>query len=459
MANVIAVRSLFGCLLLVALGCSTADGLGTSGGGGTGDHGPAEPEPAPDGDACGPEVFGWETECSVVGQITYENPLAPGDYLELDPFTGATVACCEGTPSVGTADSACVDACIVALCELAEDIYDAIAHENGWHCTTGCRFDLEGCVAGIPAQQFPHPPFGDDYPHEVTVSCEATNVEPRRPDGTFDFIETPTHWSYDDPPVCDPPSMAAGLEPLRSLVANTAVDDAGTQAVATWWTATSEGRQSSSSVTVAVDYALHPCGEGECVELTRFDASVPAGVYAGIEVQAADLTLVAVTARPLLDRSGYFQFPPGSLHFLLRASVGGLPVAISRTNATTTHGRISHAADLFELMALHFRYEDSDFGADLGLDLVGSHANRAPLAIIRRIDSPPDCDEPLVLEAASVDPDGGPMQHYWWTPNGMTRASAVELVLSPGRHRVVLLTIDGRGAHGVSGLTFTRHCA
>jgi hypothetical protein len=173
---------------------------------------------------------------------------------------------------------------------------------------------------------------------------------------------------------------------------------------------------------------------------------------------SGELTLVAVTAQPVVDGSGRFEFPAGSLHFLLKASVADVPLAITRTNAMPTQGRVSHAADLFELTNLHLRYEDSDFGAELRLDLAGTHTNRTPLAAIRRLDLPLDCDDPVVFEAASVDPDGDPMRHFWWTPDGMLDAFSTDVVLSPGEYRIVLLSIDSRGAHDVTSLAFTRRC-
>jgi hypothetical protein len=166
-----------------------------------------------------------------------------------------------------------------------------------------------------------------------------------------------------------------------------------------------------------------------------------------------------VTAQPVIDRTGGFEFPAGSLHFVLSASVADMPLALTRTNATAAHGRVSHAADLFEVTDLRLSYEDSDFGAELRLDLVGSHTNRAPQAAIRRIDNPLDCDEPVVLEAASVDPDGNPMQHYWWTPTGMLKASTAELALPPGTHFIVLVSADHRGAHDATSLTYERSCS
>jgi hypothetical protein len=464
MAYVSLVRFTFGLLFLVvvALGCSTADGLDTGGGGDT--SGPPdddEQDPDANGAACGPEVFGWETACDYVGVITYENPLAPGEYLELAPFEDTfnnSVACCEGAPSTETADSACVNACIVEMCRIAGNIYRQLANENDWHCTQGCDFDTDACLAGVPLQQFPHPPFGDDFPHDVTVSCEATNVQPRHPDGVFAFINSPENYASDDPEPCNVPESEAEIEPLVSLVANTVVEDAGSYALASWWTRTSEGQQSSSNLAITVDYELYPCGSAECVELTRFDASIPSGSYAGLEVEAGKLSLVAVTARPVVDASGRFDFPAGSLHFVLAADIAGARLSITRTNATITHGRVSHATDLFELTDLDLRYTDSDFGAELRVELAGSHTNRTPRAAIRRLDLPFDCDDPVVFEAASVDPDGDPMQHYWWTPGGMVDASSTEVVLSPGDHRIILLSMDGRGAHDVTSLAFTRRC-
>jgi hypothetical protein len=455
------VRSTSALLLLTTLACSTADGLDTGSGSGAGDTGDQDPnrkDPDPYGEACGPEVVGWETDCDLVGQISYENPLAPGEFLELEPFESTTMfACCEGAPSATTADSACMDVCIAELCRIAKNIYQQIADENDWHCTQGCQFDTEGCLAGIPVQQFPHPPLGDDYPHEVTVTCEATNVEPRHPDGVFAFIDIPKNYSYFDPPKCSP-EMQAGLGRPDSLAPNTVIEDAGSYALATWWTGTSEGQHSSSNLEIDVDYHLYPCDHTECLELTRFDATIPAGSYAGLKVQSGRLALVAVTAQPLVDATGRFDFPAGSLHFVLTADIENTRLTTTRTNATATHGRVSHAADLFELTDLHLHYEDSDFGAELRLDLAGTHTNRTPWAAIRRLDLPLGCDDPVVFEAASVDPDGDAMQHYWWTPGGMANASSTEVALSSGDHRIVLLSVDGHGAHDVTSLAFTRRC-
>src|SRR5262245_61064245 len=150
MAYVSLVRSTSASLILTALACSTADGLdtGSGSGAGTGDDGPNKEDPDPYGDACGPEVVGWETDCNLVGQISYENPFARGELLELVPFESTTmVACCEGAPSITTADSACMDLCIAELCRIAENIYQQIAQEHGWLCGFGCEFDTAGCLA------------------------------------------------------------------------------------------------------------------------------------------------------------------------------------------------------------------------------------------------------------------------------------------------------------------------
>lgn len=449
------------CLLLqLVLGCSTADGLDTGYADETGGPPePPDPEPASDGDACGEGVFGWRTACEVYGQISYQNPLDPSQYLEIDPFVGPTFACCEGNPALSTADAACVDSCTAQLCDIAESIYEQIAQENGWDCAFGCDFDHAGCMAGIPVQQFPHPPSGEDYPHEVTVSCEATNVQERHPDGSFEFLEVPTNFAYDDPEPCGVTSGLAMPASLGSLVANSAREDSGTYALASWWADGMQGQQGTVDVEAELAYAVRPCGDDECLELSRLDASIPAGLYAGLGVQSADLTLIGVSEHPVIDRKGGFSFPAGSLHFVLRATVGELPLAIVRTNATPARGRVSHAADVFEVTDLRLSHDEPGFGAELRLDLVASHTNRAPEAMIRRLDNPLECDEPVVLHAASVDPDGDPMQHYWWTPIGMIAAPTAELVLPAGAHFIVLVSADHRGAHDATSLTYTRSCS
>lgn len=415
--------------------------------------------PDPEGHACGDGIFGWQTACEVHGTISYENPLAPGQYLELEPFVDSGFACCEGKAAEATADAACVHSCREQLCNIADNIYDQIAQENGWNCALGCRFDFEGCMAGIPVQQFPHPPQGDDYPHEVMVTCEATSIAPRNPDGTFAFVELPTNFSVNDPAPCGQAPAAAGVPPLRPLLANTVREDAGTRALATWWVGDDVGRQGTGEVEATLGYAIRPCGDDECLELTRLHASIPAGTYAGLTVQSASLSLIGVSEAPVIDRSGTFSFPAGSLHFVLNATVADVPLAITRTNAVAARGRVSHTADLFELTELQLTHEDAGLWAELRLEIVASHTNRAPRAAIRRIHTPLDCDEPVVLQAASMDPDDDPMQHYWWTPLGMFHAPAAELALPSGTHFVVLVSADPRGAYDATSLTFKRSCS
>lgn len=447
-----------GLLLPLVLGCSTADGLDD----GSGDTGeppvPSDPLPLPEGQSCDEQTLGWRTQCDVLGQISYENPLAPGQFLDLPPFTGPTLACCEGHPNAADADAACVSTCIEQLCRMAEDIYDDIADENGWYCTTGCQFDYQGCVAGNPVQQFPHPPFGEDYPHMVTVSCEGTNVEPRHPDGSFEFIDSPQNYYYDDPELCGLPLDMQGYAPLPAIVANAAREDSGTSALATWWYGADQGKEGTSEMEATLEYAVRPCESDECLELGRLHATVPAGLYGGLSVQSAAVELVSTTAWPKIDRSGGFQFPAGSLHFVLIASVSDVPFAITRTNGAPVQGRVSPSADLIELTDLRLPYADTDFGAELRLDLVGAHLNRAPKAAIRRLENPLHCDQPVLFTTASVDLDGDPMQHYWWTPSGMIHGSTAELVLPAGMHTIVLVSTDDRGAHDATSLSYKRSC-
>jgi len=408
--------------------------------------------------ACGDAIFGWETECMALGQVSYEDPLEPGMLLEIDPFEGPTTACCEGSPSHADADAECEQACVRQLCNVAEDIYDSIAEENDWHCTLGCRFDYEGCLAGVPVQQFPQRPFGYDYPHEVTVACNASNVEPRQPGGTFAFIDSPHNFGYNDPGSCGEPPEMSGLEPLRDLVANRAHDDASTHAIASWTSTDSGGRLDSSDIAATIEYDLRSCGITECIELTGLRASVPPGYYGGLEVQSAEVMLISAAEIPAVDASGHFEFEPGSLNFVLRSDVGGVPLAIVRTNSAPTLGRVRRASDLFELTGLKFDLEDSGFGAGLQLDIVASHTNRAPQAAIRRLDTPTSCQAPVAFGVASVDLDDDPMQHYWWFPGGMAKASSTEIALPPGEHLIVLVSIDQHGAHDATSLVVRRSC-
>ena len=144
---------------------------------------------------------------------------------------------------------------------------------------------------------------------------------------------------------------------------------------------------------------------------------------------------------------------------MLTATVGDVPLAVTRTNAAAARGRVSHAADVFEVTDLRLAHQDPALSAELRLDLAATHTNRAPTATIRRLESPLDCDEPAVFQAASVDPDGDPMQHYWWTPTGMVQAPTAEVVVPAGTYFVVLVSMDHRCAHDATSLTYKRSCS
>jgi hypothetical protein len=138
-----------------------------------------DPGPPPDayGDECGSDVYGWQTRCMVqdVTAVASDRGEIPGAPVVGD-HTGRSL-CCEGNPSIATADAGCEGICRLEVCEAAR-----LDHMNG--CNTclwwDCGFDMSNCLQGGTHGQTRarFAPLGI-HGYDLTAACSAfSNEEP-----------------------------------------------------------------------------------------------------------------------------------------------------------------------------------------------------------------------------------------------------------------------------------------
>jgi hypothetical protein len=291
-------------------GGGTDGGEGTAGEGGSGaddesGEPPAEP-PNPNGGQCGGEVLGWETECLVQDVVAEadDRPEIPG----LPPEGGSTLQalCCEGHPSVATADAGCHGYCMVEICEAA-----LVDHFNRCEAclVPNCGFDVTDCLDGGAHTQIVaclNPGMWDSY--TLTTSCSAINNQSRNPDGSFSFLEQPLNDTMTDPDICDGTANLE-LDPPRGLGQYKASASDGTLARLTWsmgeMTGEERSEERSEELDVRFEYGIMPCStpSNDCMELTALELSLPPTDALGMTItKARRLTRSASKRSPARPR-------------------------------------------------------------------------------------------------------------------------------------------------------------
>lgn len=461
-------------LLLPALpACGHGGGGDSGGGGGTDDGGtgtesgdgaddesgePEPPVPDPHGDQCGSEVRGWQTGCfvhDVVGEASDRGEI-PG--IPAEESSTARTLCCEGQPSVETADAGCQDYCLFEVCEAAR-----VDHINrcGACLWPNCGFDFTNCTAGGAHTQIVacvNPGEWDSY--TLTASCTATNNEVRNPDGTFHFLEQPLNDTTNDPLTCNV-SENLEREPPHTLKHYIGSASEGTLARLSWSMGDLSGEERSEDLDVRFEYAVLPCAEPttDCLELAALELTLPPTTALGLTITQARLSVVSVEEAPVVERGEDFQLADGAFGVLMQAQVDGVPLVLSGTNVGTARGRISSSGDQFSISDLRFQYADSVFTAALDIDIQGRYDDRRPNAQITRGSAPERCDEPVTLLATSWDADQDPLTHTWWVRGiGSFSGPLLELPLPAGEHTVMLTTGDDSGLFDSETLRYARKC-
>jgi hypothetical protein len=469
-------RSCVGLLLLLPA-CGDDGGGGTGGGGGTDgagtgggsapdgadgaddESGDIEPLPDEDGDRCGGDIRGWETQCLVEDVVAWA-----GDKGEIlgAPVTGGATGrdlCCEGNPSVATADAGCNEICLLEVCEAAR-----IDHMN--RCDTcgpwDCGFDMSKCLKSGAHTQVVTCATPVQWPsgYTLTASCSAINNETRNPDGSFDFLEIPDNMTSNDPPICEP-SDSLEHDPPRGLGQYKGSESEGTVARVTWSMADAEGEEQSEELDVLFEYAITPCAapSNACLQLTALELALPTTEVLGMTITDARLAVIAVTEAPVMERDDRFHFSDGSIRVLLQAHVNGFPLVLGGWNAGAPQGRVSPAGDQLSITDLRFEFEDSVVSAALDIGIQGQYDARRPNAQITHATAPASCAEPLTLFATSWDDDGDPLTHRWWIKDvGTFWGPLVDVVLPAGEHDVMLTSFDPSGLFHSETLLYDRRC-
>lgn len=415
-------------------------------------------QPDAHGDQCGSDVFGWETPCFINSATVQKSQNGNTQDIPV-PFTDATHGqlCCEGKPSIATADQGCEDICMREACEAARIDHMSQCDACGpWDC----GFDMSNCLAGGSHDQTIAClwPLGVGQ-YTLTVECDAMNNAVRNEDGSFNWIEDPNDTS-NDRDLCNTP-MNLEHDTFGALAQYSGSSSTGTTARVEWSLGASGGIESADEVDVEFGYGLVPCNglDDLCLSVRTLKLSLPTTEVLGMTITGAQLIATSFQREPTIERGEDFSFPAESIEVILRAEVDGNLLVLTGHNMDTATGQLAPAGDSFSLSDLRFGFEDSILSATLEVNIQGGYDEHAPTALIQRMAAPSACAEPVVFAAASYDADDEPLEHRWWVPGmGSFSGPLLEVALPAAQSRVVLTSFDPSGRFDIEGLTYTRSC-
>lgn len=404
-------------------------------------------------------VFGWETPCLVADRVVMASDR--GEIPGVTPSGALTTRplCCEGSPSVTTADQGCEDICILEACEAAR-----IDHIN--RCTKcgafNCGFDMSDCLSSPQSVQTVICLEPLTLPHQYTLTavCSAFNNQGRNDDGSFLFLQHPVNNIDDDPLFCNGPE-GQGVKPPRGLGQFSVREGAGSVALVTWTLEDLDGEEQSDQIDAHLEYGVIPCSTtmGNCVELASLVLTLPTTQVLGMTVANASLQVISVEEAPEIAAGGSIQYSEGALGILLRAQVDGTPLILAGYNSGNVSGLLAPEDDVFSLTGLRFEFDDGVISAMLEADVHGHYEVRAPTAEITLMPPSPICSDPVTFLATSWDPDLDIMSHRWWIEDvGTFHGSDLEVALGPGAYTIVLTTEDSTGSWDTETLYYTRSC-
>lgn len=457
-----------------ACGSEPPGGTDTEGSGGsTGTSGDTAPTtgavPPIDGDDCGPDVFGWNTECFVEESFLRFGFNADEDQAETIPDAAGEnnsvlgFACCEGLAADETANQACAELCRLKACERARSNHlDLATQVNSGFCVcqdANCGFDAIACLTGDWHQQTIDCAFNDQTYFLRAACTNAYSNETVNEDGFFDWREIPDDDPANNPAMCGSP-FDVDRDPRVVVSDYEGVEDSETTARLTWTLGGITGVAVAQNALVRLAYDMHGCEDGErCLDLGELHVSLPMTKLEGILVQNAYLVVYQVDAEPVVRSNGTFTYAPGTLHVIMSAVAGGVPFVLRRTNVEPVRGRLSPESDTLTFFGLKFAYTDTVISTQLQIDLVGRYIERGPTAVIIPEKVPRECDKPVHFRAVSSDPDDKGLKHVWWVPDMLVGSGpTLKIALPNGDHNVALISRDNDGHMDATALTYRRAC-
>lgn len=365
-------------------------------------------------------------------------------------------ACCGGCAANDQIMQKCENYCIEYFCEQARQWHNA---NNSDSCGSSCDFDLEDCVL-----------WGDSgstqrlgrfwwlgqwvyNEYDVTVQCDGVDysVQYSQEVGQ-EFGQSCLDTSELELCVTSDPGPVDGLSTFATQ------SSAGTQARFNWTFGSNTGTLQSTDLDVHFAYDVVECGAGDCLRVSRFDASIPNQTLLGLEIENVRLTLATATSEDLPFHRGQVDLPSHSISLALFGEVSGFPLFFTVPLLTQASGTASPAADALTLRGLRFGFERLGVSATLDMNLSSTYTARPPTTAILIVDEPAECVDPVVFAVQATDLDGDDLEHIWLAGDETSRGAYFERALEPGAHHVTVTTVDETGRTAGAFVEYVRTC-
>lgn len=433
---------------------------------------------------CLVEEYRYESNANVLEPIMEEGVNVPG-----------LPACCEVCAVEDTADDACEAMCKHQLCERAQDEHYVIGEELGECLGSSCGFSFESCMSTelLHVQWFTldEAPFPEGPSYGLRAQCQASALDPVRPDGLFRYLEG----------LGTIPGAGGGLASVEDVVgycqdklrndtdggtthSGDAGADAGTgdtepggepseppprppgcgpHAEQRFWvrptnnfgtwnddsTGLGVDGEASHPVTVTgggIAYTMLPCPAADDSRCLRIDQlSVRVSPPDGNVV--VGLGLVEASALMPLSQAGHFDVPPGALRLAVRYEHDDRETLAMAWNHEAVRGHVDAQEGLLRLPGI--TASSGDGAALARMSLHATLVNTQPATTILQSDRA--AWNRVSLTAQTFDAESDPITHRWMIPKvGTWTGDHIEVELPAGRHVVILRADDIHRSRGIA---------
>ncbi len=404
-------------------------------------------------------------------------------------------ACCEVCAVEDTADDACEAMCKHQLCERAQDEHYAIGEDLGECEGSSCGFSFESCMStGLLHVQWidlDGVDFPNDPSYGLRAQCQASALDPVRPDGLFRYLEglgaipgaggglasvedvvgycqdkvrSDTDGGTNHPGDAGADSGTSGTEsggdtsepPPRP-------PGCGSHAEPRFWVrptnnfgawnheSTGLGIDGETSYPIPVTdgglaYTMLPCPGADDSHCLRID-QLAVELSHPSEALVVSLGLVEQSMLMPLSPAGRFDVPPSALRFAVRYEHDDRETLAMAWNHEAVRGHVDAQGGLLRLPGI-----SASSGDGTALATVSLHAtlvNTQPSTTIHQ--SAGAAWNRVSLSAQTFDAESDPITHQWMIPGvGTWRADRIEVELPAGRHVVILRADDIHRSRGIA---------